>query len=616
MYIRIHYDKISSNFIYSSKVETLYNQITLLYVEDDKSTQEFVKVLFKKYESVEVNFASDGEQALKLYVENEFDIVVTDMLMPHMDGFELIEKIHAINRSQIVAMASGMESKEEFIKALNLHIYYFFPKPLNPKTFHPLIENLIESVSNRRESRLNVTLLEQYKNAVDSTSILSKADPKGIITFVNDKFCELSGYSREELLGKPHSILRHPDMSKVTFADMWRTIQSKKTWKGKVKNRAKDGSFYIVDATIMPILDSNAEIIEYVGMRYDITETERYKEVLEKNLNSKDSDLKSKIHMIEEYERAINESATFSRTDSKGVILHVNENFCSVSGYAKEELIGQTHNILRHPDMPKEVFRELWATIKAKNVWQGVIKNLSKDGSTNYMNTTIVPIIDVDGEIAEYMSIRFEVTDMVNLHHEIESTQKEIVYKMGEIGESRSQETGNHVKRVAKYSRLLAKLSGLSDEEADILYTASPMHDIGKVAIPDSVLKKPGKLDADEWVVMQTHAAVGYEVLKGSNRSVLKAAAIVSHEHHEKWDGSGYPRGLKAQEIHIYGRITAVADVFDALGSDRCYKKAWEDERIFNLFREERGRHFDPKLIDLFFENLPAFLEIRDTYRD
>ena len=115
---------------------------------------------------------------------------------------------------------------------------------------------------------------------------------------------------------------------------------------------------------------------------------------------------------------------------------------------------------------------------------------------------------------------------------------------------------------------------------------------------------------------MDTHAALGYEMLKHSNRALLQAAAIVAHEHHEKWDGSGYPKRLKEEEIHIYGRITALADVFDALGSDRVYKKAWDDERIFTLFKEERGRHFDPRLVDIFFERLDEFLAIRETFKD
>ena len=203
-----------------------------------------------------------------------------------------------------------------------------------------------------------------------------------------------------------------------------------------------------------------------------------------------------------------------------------------------------------------------------------------------------------------------------DLTKEIEETQKEVVFTMGAIGETRSKETGNHVKRVAEYSKILALHMGLSIEEAELLKQASPMHDIGKVGIPDNVLNKPGKFEKEEWIIMQTHSQLGYEMLKYSNRPILQAAATVAHEHHEKYDGSGYPRGLGGEEIHIYGRITAVADVFDALGSDRCYKKAWDDEKIFNLLKEGKGKHFDPKLIDIFFENLNEFLAVRDMFVD
>lgn len=206
--------------------------------------------------------------------------------------------------------------------------------------------------------------------------------------------------------------------------------------------------------------------------------------------------------------------------------------------------------------------------------------------------------------------------EIQKLNQEIESTQKEVVLTMGAICETRSKETGNHVKRVAEYSKLFAKRYGLSEEEAELLRQASPMHDIGKVAIPDAILNKPGRFDDNERAIMNTHAQLGYEMLKHSQRAILKAAAIVAYEHHEKWDGSGYPRGLRGEEIHIFGRITAIADVFDALGSDRCYKKAWDDERIFALFREERGRHFEPKLVDIFFEHLDEFLAIRKSLAD
>jgi putative two-component system response regulator len=199
------------------------------------------------------------------------------------------------------------------------------------------------------------------------------------------------------------------------------------------------------------------------------------------------------------------------------------------------------------------------------------------------------------------------------LNKEIVDTQKEIIFTMGAIGETRSKETGNHVKRVAEYTKILALYYGLSEEESEMLKQASPMHDIGKVAIPDAILNKPARFTPEEFEKMKEHAQLGYDMLKYSQRRLLKMASIVAYEHHEKWDGSGYPQGTKGEDIHIYGRITALADVFDALGSSRVYKPAWEDEKIFKLFKEERGKHFDPKLIDIFLEHKEEFTEIRDS---
>ncbi|HEX5670441.1 MAG TPA: HD domain-containing phosphohydrolase [Sulfuricurvum sp.] len=206
--------------------------------------------------------------------------------------------------------------------------------------------------------------------------------------------------------------------------------------------------------------------------------------------------------------------------------------------------------------------------------------------------------------------------EIIALNEEIEDTQREVVFTMGSIGESRSRETGNHVRRVAEYTKLLAMYYGLNEEEAEMLKQASPMHDIGKVAIPDAVLNKPGRFNEEERKIMNTHTSLGLEMLQNSRRPLLVMAATVAYEHHEKWDGSGYPRGLSGEEIHIYGRITALADVFDALGSDRVYKKAWDDTQIFAFFKEERGKHFDPKLVDIFFDHLDEFLVIRDRLKD
>jgi len=207
--------------------------------------------------------------------------------------------------------------------------------------------------------------------------------------------------------------------------------------------------------------------------------------------------------------------------------------------------------------------------------------------------------------------------ELVHLKNkEIEKSQSEIILKMGEIAELRSKETGNHVKRVASYCALLGKLYGLDSDRCHDLELASPMHDIGKVAIPDSILNKPSKLNEDEINRMKEHTTLGYKMFKNSTKPILKAASIVAHEHHEKYDGSGYPRGIAGKEIHIYGRIIAVADVFDALGSDRVYKKAWENEKIVDFFIEEKGKHFDPKLVDIFLENIDQFIEIQKIFND
>ncbi|MBW5447993.1 DUF3369 domain-containing protein [Cohnella sp. CFH 77786] len=211
------------------------------------------------------------------------------------------------------------------------------------------------------------------------------------------------------------------------------------------------------------------------------------------------------------------------------------------------------------------------------------------------------------------VSVAFE---NLYLNEEVETTQKEIIFTLGEIAETRSRETGNHVKRVAEYSKLLALKYGLPEEEAELVRLASSMHDVGKVAIPDAVLNKPGKLTREEFELIKEHANYGYAMLNHSNREIIKTAAIIAYQHHEKYNGTGYPNGLAGEDIHIYGRITAIADVFDALGSDRVYKTAWPLEDILEHFRQERGQHFDPKLVDLFFENLPAILKIREQHCD
>lgn len=336
-----------------------------------------------------------------------------------------------------------------------------------------------------------------------------------------------------------------------------------------------------------------------------------------RSTNTLEKSYEESLQLLEQYKATVDKSFIVSKTDPKGNITYVNKEFCTISGYEENELLGKPHNIIRHPDISKEVFKNMWFTIKdLKKPWRGKIKNLKKDGGEYWVKAIVNPILNAQNEVIEYISIRTDFTEVIQLHLELEETQREIIYKMGEIGETRSKETGNHVKRVAYYSKLLAQLYGLSDKESDILFMASPMHDIGKVGIPDSVLNKAGALSNEEFELIKSHTTMGFNILNNSKRVILKTAAIVAFEHHEKFDGTGYPRGLKEDEIHIFGRITAIADVFDALSHERVYKKAWELDKVLAFFKEQRGKHFDPILVDLFFENLEDFLKIKAEFED
>ncbi len=197
------------------------------------------------------------------------------------------------------------------------------------------------------------------------------------------------------------------------------------------------------------------------------------------------------------------------------------------------------------------------------------------------------------------------------IYSELEKSQKEMIFVLTELVESVSDETGKHIRRVAEYSRLLAQHhKSLSQEDAQIIYDASPMHDIGKMAIPYTILHKKGSLEKEEFEIMKTHTDVAHSYLKHPDRKILKAADIIAYEHHEKWDGTGYPRGLKGEEIHIFGRIVAIADVFDALTHKRVYKEAWSVEDAVSYILKNTGTQFDPYLVEIFEENIDEFISI------
>ncbi|MCW8907018.1 MAG: response regulator [Sedimenticola sp.] len=195
--------------------------------------------------------------------------------------------------------------------------------------------------------------------------------------------------------------------------------------------------------------------------------------------------------------------------------------------------------------------------------------------------------------------------------NQLEHREKETLLRLAKAGEFRDEETGDHVIRMSDYACLIARSLELDKNQCEVIRLAAPMHDIGKIGIPDQILLKPGKLTPSEWSIMQTHTRIGYDILRDSTSCYIQAGAVIAYGHHERYDGKGYPQGLSGTDIPIEARIVAVADVFDALRSQRPYKKAWSLDRTLNYLETQRGRHFDPDCVDAFFANMEQVLDVR-----
>lgn len=591
-------------------------KLSLLYVEDDDNTREELEY-FLQHKVKKLYVAKNGQEGFELFEKYQPDLIVTDIQMPIMTGIKMIKLIKQINPNIPIIIATAYNDSENLFEAIKLNVTNYLIKPLNLFSLSEVLASIAKNIYLENENREIYNTLNQYKDIVDERSIISKTDENGIITYVNEPFERISGYTKEEIIGKTHSIFNHKGNDKAIFEDMWNYIKTeKKSWQGRLKNIAKNGEEYVIDIIIKPILDLDGNIIQYISLSNDITDLEMTKEYFKNQTQETTLNLAESIRIVNAYKEAINESNIILRISLDRKIIYANEAFFKISAYSKQDLIGKPYSLIKHYNLSEEEQKTKMDSIFSGKIWKGKISNLNKNEEVFNCDMTMYPLKNKEGEVVEYMAILHDITQIEKLHNELEETQREVIYTLGEIGESRSSETGQHVKRVAEYSRLLAQKVGLDQKDVNILFMVSPMHDIGKIGIPDAILNKNGKLEPAEYEIMKNHPKIGYEILKNSKREILKAAAIVSYTHHEKWDGSGYPLGIKGEDIHIFGRITAVADIFDALGSDRVYKKAWPLEKILELFYEQRGKHFDPNLIDIFMKNLEDFLEIRDKYED
>jgi len=239
-------------------------------------------------------------------------------------------------------------------------------------------------------------------------------------------------------------------------------------------------------------------------------------------------------------------------------------------------------------------------------------------GAVDYLTRPINPLV-VLARVRTHLALQNQTGILERLVRErtaeLQTSRLQVIRRLSRAVEFRDSETGLHIIRMSHYSHLLARAAGMESDQADLLLNAAPMHDIGKIGIPEGILMKRGNLTSREWSTMQSHTTIGARIIE-NHSALLETARLVALTHHEKWDGSGYPSGLCEGEIPFEGRIVAIADVFDALTSDRPYKEAWAMEEALALIEREQGKHFDPTLARIFLELIPEIRRIRDKYKE
>lgn len=287
-------------------------------------------------------------------------------------------------------------------------------------------------------------------------------------------------------------------------------------------------------------------------------------------------------------------------TDLDSVIRYANPAFAVVTGFSAAEAVGRKPSMLRSRHTTAETYRQMWSTILSGGWWRGEIINVRKSGEEWYSYLTISQIKDAEGRPVAYVGISRDITEMKQLQFRLKEANLEAIFMLSVAAEAKDEVTGNHVQRVRLYSEALARKLGFSDADAEEIGYSSMLHDIGKMHVPDAVLKKAGILTREEWDIMRLHPEQGVQILR--DKPFYAVARDIAGNHHERWDGRGYPAGKKGDEIPLASRITALADVFDALTTARPYKDAWPEARAVEEIRAERGKLFDPAVVDAFLE--------------
>ena len=589
------------------------SNMTILYAEDDEMARDEVVFSLEPYVR-RVYTASNGEEGLALFEKENPDIVLTDIQMPRMNGIEMAMAIRQENRDVPIVVTTAFNDSDYLLRSIEAGITAYETKPLDLYRLIGKLSEIAKHLTLEQENRRMHRILAQYQTAIDESTHIMHLDRDLRIVHINDKLRGALAADTDAFLQRP-LFERFATETEREHRQLEEAFCKRKEWQGSLRYSDPDGKterYFRV--TMFPMGNFSDARASHSLFMQDITELMRYRQILQEELSDTRRTLDENINYLHQYQKIIDEATAICTFLPDGTIRRTDANFEQMLCGTKEEFAGRDFfEICRgmRENLPDFVARSY-----ETRDFVHILTRCRKDSrhKERIAHSIFRPIFTLDGKIEEIIGIHQDITELIELNEEIKSTQKEILFRLGAVAENHSKETGLHVRRVAEYSKRLAGLYGLSPEECEIVYAAAPMHDIGKLSIPDHILNKPGPLTPEEFEVMKSHTLKGEEMFAGSERPFMKAAAIIAAQHHENYDGSGYPRGLAGERIHIFGRIVAIADVFDALSFERVYKDAWELEEILDFLQQNRGKKFDPTLIDLFFRHIEDFLKIRKIY--
>jgi PAS domain S-box-containing protein len=590
------------------------NELTILYAEDDETARE--EVLFSLEPFVkEIVAVTDGKEALEIFPQLRPNIILTDIQMPNMNGIDLARAVREIDQDIPIVITTAFNDSDYLLKAIEVNITAYETKPIDLRRLLRKLEELAKRLVIEAEHERMQTTIAQYQRAIEESTYIVQLNENLDIVHINERLADLLGIEREKFHGKP----LYGYLMAETAEEQQRFEESAKSgveWHGELVYAIRTPFTKYFHVTLIPMREFNDPRVRFTLFMQDVTELIQYRKLLQNELSETKYTLNENIHYLEQYQKIIDEATAVCCFTPDGKIQKVDHNFETAIDASRNELLGASFYTLCE-GVKVQISQAIEEATRTQSLISIKTRCKKPDSEKERIaNSIFKPIYRLDGKVEEIVSVHQDITELIRLNEEITDTQKEILFRLGEVAENHSKETGLHVKRVSEYSKLLAQLLGLEEDEIEMVAAAAPMHDIGKLTIPDHILNKPGKLTPEEFEVMKTHALKGAEMFGSSERPLMKSASIIAAQHHENYDGTGYPFGLKGEEIHIFGRIVALSDVFDALSVERIYKPAWPQEKIQSFIRDNRGKKFDPHLTDLFLEHIDRFTEIRHTYID